>query len=87
MLTKYKFEDIHNNMYLWLNMLYLILKMQSNKGTLILSNIVFANKPYLDFIYILNNYYDKLHKQLCFIKVVNEITFGGNLPIYLEVGR
>ena len=60
MLTKYKFEDIHNNMYLWLNMLYLILKMQSNKGTLILSNIVFANKPYLDFIYILNNYYNKV---------------------------
>ncbi len=60
MLTKYKFEEIHNNMYLWLNMLYLILKMQSNKGTLILSNIVFANKPYLDFIYILNNYYDKV---------------------------
>lgn len=59
-LTKYEFEKINNNIYLWLNMLYLILKMQSNKGTLILSNIVYANKLYLEFLFILNNYYDKV---------------------------
>ena len=59
-LTKYSFDTINTNITLWLNMLYLIFKMQNNNGTLILTNIVFSDQTHLEFIYILNNFYDKI---------------------------
>ncbi len=68
--------SINHHINLWIPTLYLILSIQKENGNLLISDICNINEPFIQFINILNNFYDK-------VEITNDINIRHHNSMYI----